>query len=621
VGSVSMRLAKWGEVEDAESLLAAGVCAQEAEGDLIAGRSWFDAAYRVARDSGDTQVMAKAALGFAGLWVQEHRSAAASGLVRARLRESLRLIDPTCSVALRLRVRLAAECDYRAGRYFAVLAVLDEARLSPDPVVRAEALSLAHNCLLGPDHGCRRRALADEMVGEARLQMGLLWQVIDAFLAADPYAERRLRELRGSGGHLAIEYVADAISVMLAIRAGRLAEAEHLARQCLERGTKAGHPDAAAWYGAQLVAIRWYQGRLPELLPMLTASVDSPTLSELDNSLFAALAVASATAGDHRTAERLLATLRGSLPRSTNWLVTMFGIVETAHLLGNVHASARAYEMLVPFADLPMMAGFAVACFGSVHHALGVASLTMGEVDRAVDHLREAVHRDLALGHWPAVIASRRRYAQALTLRGDSAAAQSQLAQAEEVAASLGISGVSSGRAKCTRQDRRWRIELGPRTALVDHSVGMLHLAVLLANPDVEIAAVDLVAGLDPQAQAARTASPQPVLDRTAIQRYRQRLVELRDEIDRLDAEGNTDTSAPARVERDWVLAELGASTGLSGRPRAFADEQERARLAVGKAIRRALTHIERADATVGAHLRAAVHTGIRCWYRPATTP
>jgi hypothetical protein len=146
----------------------------------------------------------------------------------------------------------------------------------------------------------------------------------------------------------------------------------------------------------------------------------------------------------------------------------------------------------------------------------------------------------------------------------------------------------------------------------------MLHLAVLLANPDVEIAAIDLVAGLDPQTQAARTTA-QPVLDRTAVQRYRQRLVELGEEIDHLESQGNTEKAAPARVERDWVLAELGASTGAFGRTRTFTDDQERARLAVGKAIRRALGQIERADSAVGSHLRASVHTGLRCWYRPFT--
>ena len=489
-------------------------------------------------------------------------------------------------------------------------------------------MSLAHQCLRGPDHGALRRTLADELVGEAArggrrtdLLMGLLWQVVDSYLDGDPHAERRLGELRGvlaQEEHRAIGAVVDAVEVMLAIRAGRLTHAERLARECLERGVKAGHIDAPAWYGAQLVAIRWYQGRLGELLPMLTEMVNAPTLSAVDNSFSAALAVASASAGDHRTAERLLATLRGralaELPRSGNWLVTMYGIVEAAHLIGNAKASARAYELLAPFADLPMMGGPAVACFGSVHHALGVASLTMGEADRAVTHLREAVHRDLALGHWPAVLYSRQRYAEALERRGepeDAAAAYEQHARAAELAATLGTAAPRSpvGRATCTRHGRRWRIQLGARAVLVDQSVGMLHLAVLTANPEVEIPAIDLAVGLDALARAASGSDrpAQPVLDRAAIQHYRRRLTEL-------DSDG---ADAPGRMERDWVLAELAAGAGLGGRPRAFPNNPERARLAVGRAIRRALTHIERTDATIGAHLRTGIHTGIRCWYRP----
>ncbi len=43
----------------------------------------------------------------------------------------------------------------------------------------------------------------------------------------------------------------------------------------------------------------------------------------------------------------------------------------------------------------------------------------------------------------------------------------------------------------------------------------------------------------------------------------------------------------------------------------------ERARVAVGKAIRRALARITDADAVIGEHLRQTVHTGARCSYWP----
>ncbi|OLE22571.1 MAG: hypothetical protein AUG49_18605 [Catenulispora sp. 13_1_20CM_3_70_7] len=174
--------------------------------------------------------------------------------------------------------------------------------------------------------------------------------------------------------------------------------------------------------------------------------------------------------------------------------------------------------------------------------------------------------------------------------------------------------------ARCVRHGRGWRIELGTRAVLVEHRVGMLHLAVLTANPGVEISVTELVAGVRSlnRADGRGGMSTQPLLDRTAVQRYRSRLSQLRGEIQDLETTGDPDRAAQARTELDWVLRELAAAAGPGGYSRAFTDDTERARIAVGKAIRRALDQIEYADATVAAHLRAAVHTGVHCWYRPA---
>ncbi len=136
----------------------------------------------------------------------------------------------------------------------------------------------------------------------------------------------------------------------------------------------------------------------------------------------------------------------------------------------------------------------------------------------------------------------------------------------------------------------------------------MLHLTVLIANPGTEVPAIELAAGMQALARTARGASEQAVLDQTAARRYRQRLAEL---------EGKASLRDADRAEREWLRAELTANTGPGGRVRAFSDEAERARLAVGRAIRRALAHVEQVDPVVGAHLRAAVHTGRLCSYRP----
>jgi len=631
-------------VEDVNKLLADGTRALRRHGDLHESRRSFDRAYELATQTGDHYAMSMSVLGSGGLWVHEHRSAESTALLQARLSKALSLVDPRSPVGVQLRARLAGESDYRTGEYAKVLAVLDEARQIADPVVLADTLSIAHHCLLGPDHGGLRRDLASDLVEESvytrrrsDLLMGVLWQTVDQFLDGDPHAERRLRELREllrQHDHLAVGFVADAIETMLAIRTGEFERAEVLANACVERGTAAGDLDAAGWHAAQLLAIRWYQGRIAELLPMLDGLAHSPTLSSVDNSLFAALAVAAAKAGDLRTAAGALAVLSSrdlaGLPRSSTWLVTMNGVIEAAHILGDTAVSTRAYELLRPYGDMPMMASLGVACFGSVQHALGVASLTNDDVEKAVGHLRAAVHQNLALGHWPAVVMSRIRYAEALIRQGepsDAAAAQVAMATAEEEAKGMGmpirvdgVRGSSDLTATFTRQGQTWKVEVGHRSVVVEHSVGMLHLAVLVANPGQEIPSADLVAGVAELSKAAARVShsAQPILDRAAIRQYRDRLSQLSLEIAECEARNDEECAAAARVEQTWLMRELAAAAGIGGDTRRFPDGHERARIAVGKAIRRAIARVQAADVTIGQHLRRSVHTGVRCSYRHA---
>ncbi|WIX99499.1 AfsR/SARP family transcriptional regulator [Amycolatopsis mongoliensis] len=440
-----------------DDALAAGEHALLEDGDLRTGREHFETAYRRAERAGDADALARAALGLGGVWVHEHRTAAASELLLTRLRHALAEVDPASTLARRLRTRLAGEEDYRAVTHDRILAAVEETRDAGDPVAHAEALSLAHHCLLGPDHPARRHELATELVGvsgrsgrRTDLVMGVLWETVDLFLAGDPHAQRRLGELEdllAARKHLAAGFVADAVRVMLAIRAGRFREAEQGAQACAELGQAAGDLDALGWYGAQLVAIRWFQGRLGELVPVLDGLMHSPTLSPIDNSYYAALAVAAAAAGDRRTAAGALARLcgddLGALPRSSTWLISLCGATETAYLLDDTETAARVSGLLRPFGHLPAMASLAIACFGSVHYPLGTAALTTGDLDRAVAHLRAAVRHNLALAHWPAVVFSRRRHAEALVRRGasgDAATAEGELAAAVEEARTFGES-------------------------------------------------------------------------------------------------------------------------------------------------------------------------------------
>ncbi|HSV65717.1 MAG TPA: hypothetical protein VLJ59_07405 [Mycobacteriales bacterium] len=637
---------------EAESLVAMGERALHVDGDLNAARSWFARAYALAEEARAGELMAAAALGLGGLWVHEHRPVAEASSVEARQRTALSVLDPRCPLALRMRARLAAEADYRAGGHTAIVAILDEARRAGDPVALAEALSLAHHCLLGPQHAVRRLGLAEELLREGSRThrpsdalMGLLWRAVDLFLLGDPHAERAFAELSSAeqaNRNAAVGFVVSAIRVMLGIRGGRLAEAERSAQDCAERGRATGDADSLGWYGAQMVAIRWYQGRIGELVGHLSEIANSPMLSATDDAFLAALAVAAATAGNRRQARGALARLRGDdlgrLPRSSSWLTAMYGVIEAAALLDDVDIAARAYALLLPYARLPMIGSLGAACFGSAHHALGVASLTTREPGQAVEHFRAAIEQNTALGHWPAAALSGHRLGQALALRGergDDRAAEVERAAAVREATSLGTTlpaivgpdapaetDTATDTAVCTRSGRHWRIELGGRSAVVDDSVGVRYLATLIANPAVEIPCIDLAEPPGPggrsRAEGRRGTSPQAMLDEVALRQYRQRLAELRDDIAEAEVLNDGERATRLRAEAGWLADELQAATGLGGGARHFADNPERARIAVGKAIRRALHHISAADPALGEELCAAVQTGMRCCYRPS---
>jgi hypothetical protein len=170
----------------------------------------------------------------------------------------------------------------------------------------------------------------------------------------------------------------------------------------------------------------------------------------------------------------------------------------------------------------------------------------------------------------------------------------------------------------CRRRGLYWELRLGSGTVLPQDCRGMAYLAELIANPGYEIPAADLAAGpvLAPRAGAA-----QPVLDQAAREAYRRRLLELDAAIDEGDARNDRARAERARDERAWLIEELAAATGLAGRPRRFADEAERARISVGKAIRRAIARIAAMDETIGGHLHHTVRTGLRCTYLPAAVP
>jgi hypothetical protein len=258
------------------------------------------------------------------------------------------------------------------------------------------------------------------------------------------------------------------------------------------------------------------------VLALLEDLADSPTMAEPNDAFTAGLAVAAAAAGREAAArgalDRLEAAGRRATRSSSNWLVTLFGMVEAADLLGDVAAARRAYELLVAYRGRPVMPSLAIACFGSVDRALGVAAGVWGDDDLAVDHL-EAAHRcDQALGNVPSAVLASLRLAQALRRRAraeDLGRAEVLEAAALRQRAALGmrvdrVPGFAELQVR--RAGRDWEISAGPQRAVVRHSLGMVYIHELVANPRVELSAVDLSA----RYEATASTVGQDVLDDTA---------------------------------------------------------------------------------------------------------
>src|SRR5207342_3463219 len=105
----------------------------------------------------------------------------------------------------------------------------------------------------------------------------------------------------------------------------------------------------------------------------------------------------------------------------------------------------EAYELLLPFAELPVTASFAITCMGSAHYPLAVAAATLERWDVAVDHFRQSMTANEALGHRPAHVLSEAALGEALAVTGEATESARCIARAQAAAMALGMD------AWCTR--------------------------------------------------------------------------------------------------------------------------------------------------------------------------
>jgi hypothetical protein len=178
------------------------------------------------------------------------------------------------------------------------------------------------------------------------------------------------------------------------------------------------------------------------------------------------------------------------------------------------------------------------------------------------------------------------------------------------------------------REDDFWLVGFGDAVTRVPDSLGLHYLDLLVRHPGRDLTAPDLV-----QLTAARpgpTARPPPTACTTRREPAPARSWTRRpgppagsaSPISTRMAEAgawhDTERASRLRAEKDFLVRERAAATGLGGRPRRPGAESERARLNVTRAIRPAIARIRDCAPAAAAHLDQSVRTGTRCSYAPS---
>ncbi len=613
-------------------------------GDAVEARETFRKAAEIARAIGAPGQLARAALGYGARSDPRTFNPDVSIL----LEEALATAGRDSPLHAQLLARLARELG-PPGAALGSQAVGMARRLG-DRGVLTTVLVDARFARWGPDDLPERLGEASEILATAQATrspeaalVARLFRVID-FLELGRIADvdHELAVLSAEAQELRQPWYLEHATALRAMRArldGRYDEAERLARAALELGLRVGDPTAVTTYAGHRLDLCREQGDLSEQEAAIRQfAVEYPRLGLVPHLLPWLYSELGRRAEARCELERVAAYDFADIPRDMTWLGTMVLLAEAVANLGDVPRAATLYELLRPYAERIVVAGFGALCAGSAALYLGRLATTLSRWEEAGRHLEAALDTNRRLGALPFVARSQHACATMLRARGrpgDAERARDLWCAAQDTAEALGMTrfaeqvgealarhaGTTDGRREDNlfqREGDYWTIRFGGRVLRVRDTRGVRYLAQLVGNPGREVFAAELVRG-------ARRAGEQghvppsdagEVLDPSAVAAYRRRLDGLRDAL--RDARSTNDLPRAAQLEAEirWLVRELSRGLGLRGR-RLARSSVERARLNVRKGIAALLRKLAAEDPALGRHLCATVQTGTFCSYRP----
>jgi DNA-binding SARP family transcriptional activator len=438
--------------ERPELLVALGH-AHDRAGEREAARASFAEAAALARTAGDSALLARASLGFAGLAVV----VAAPDTELTRLLEAALEATPAGELGTRarLRARLAVESYYAdpaAAESLSEQAVSD-ARASGDAGALAAALNARRVALWRPAHTRGRLEVVDEMIVAAQaagdresVLQARNWRVVDLWELG------RIDELRREiDGY---ERLADELGLphfrwyvplwraSLAILAGRWDEGRALTAEAEALGSRAGDPNAELHTRIQREFWREARFHLSEF--DRDWSLQQAASSPVPEAWLAVVAQIDARSGRHDSARELLGRLTAAgVAMDVNWLQACL-LADAAADLGDPDAAAYLHARLEPCAELFAVVARGAGCYCSTELWLGRLAATLGRLDEAEARLRRAVAVNDAAGSPTFAAISMLRLGGVLAERDDGAGARDVLGEALARAEALAMPTVAA---------------------------------------------------------------------------------------------------------------------------------------------------------------------------------
>jgi hypothetical protein len=617
-------------------------------GDTRAAGATFEQAVDLARRLGDGEMLARAALGFVVglggflLFARFEVGATGVGLLEEAVAALPDEDSPLRARALaRLAVEMSSSSEVERRLELSTEAVEMSRRLD-DSEALVTSLHARHWALGAPEMVHERLENTDEMLavatekGDEEL----------AFLAHNARFHCLLELCDGPGIAAEIGAIAElaerlrqpffrwhgvCLQVIRATLDGRFDDAERLAREAL-RTARLRHSGYASYVYeyAQMVAIRWAQGRLDEYWPEIAHHGERflwiPRWRD---------ALAAAERGDRSAAAAEIARHAGrgflDLPRDGFWVVRISSLAEACVVAEDEPNARRLYELLLPFEDRNAVS-LTQQPFGPVALRLAVLAAMLANWDEAERHFEAALARCELLGARAIRARVLLEYARALLARsgdGDATRAAGLLGQARRLAEDLDLPGIlrrataldpgsdRAGESRFACEGDVWTLAYGGEAMRLRDVKGLRYIAILLAAPGRDMHVLELVAAAEGSPGLAAGAELGPMLDSRARQEYRSRLEDLRGQLEEARRFADEERAAGLEEEIDALVGELASAAGLGGRDRPQASPAERARVNVTKAIRTAIRLIEKQSPELAGHLAASIRTGRFCSYAP----